>query len=106
MTEQNKIWQLMARNISGEATNEEIAIFQDFLSQNPAIQQQYEVMLGLWHTSSTQVNNSAENENDIIDRLAISIVRPAGPQHKKKENYYLDCSCMHGRCWFFSFKCV
>ena len=73
MTEQNKIWQLMARNISGEATNEEIAIFQDFLSQNPAIQQQYEVMRGLWHTSSTHVNNSAENENDIIDRLAISI---------------------------------
>ena len=72
MTDQNKIWQLMARNISGEATDEEATMFNDILSQNPALQQQYDVMLSLWQTPSAHSINSAENEIDIINRLTIS----------------------------------
>ncbi len=62
----------MARNISGEATQEEVATFNNLLSQNPAIQQQYDVMLNLWQTPSPYLTNLFEKENDIINRLTIS----------------------------------
>ncbi len=62
----------MARNISGEATELEVATFNNLLSQNPALQQQYDVMLSLWQTSSPQFINLFEKENEIISGLSIS----------------------------------
>ena len=44
----NKIWYLMSRSLSGEATPEEGALLAEVLQQNPALQQQYHILKTSW----------------------------------------------------------
>lgn len=45
----NKIWYLMSRSLSGEATPEEEALLEEALLQNSALQQQYHVLKASWN---------------------------------------------------------
>lgn len=45
----NKIWYLMSRSLSGEATPEEEALLAEALLQNSALQQQYHVLKASWN---------------------------------------------------------
>lgn len=45
----NKIWYLMSRSLSGEASPEEEALLTEALQQSPALQQQYHVLKASWN---------------------------------------------------------
>ena len=69
MTDQNKIWLLMSRNLSGEATAEEISTFIQLLNNDPEIQQQYECMLALWQSPGNNLQDQSADQDNIINRL-------------------------------------
>lgn len=69
MTDQNKIWLLMSRKLSGEASAEEISTFNTLLNNDPEIQQQYECMLALWESHGNNQQDQLINHDNIINRL-------------------------------------
>src|SRR5690606_31517847 len=72
MTDQNKIWLLIARNLSGEANAEEISAFNQLLKDDPEIQQQYEYMLALWQSPANSPHETSEHYDEILNRLTTS----------------------------------
>lgn len=59
------IWVLMARSLSGEASVQEEQELHAILQQNPLLQQEYDIMVRLWH----------QQENAVDDREAKQSVR-------------------------------
>ncbi|MEP7319184.1 MAG: FecR domain-containing protein, partial [Panacibacter sp.] len=67
----NKIWFLMSRSLSGEATAEEERELQKLIQQDTTLQQQHELMKGMWHTAADYQNTEfpAEEEKNNISRI-------------------------------------
>ncbi|MFT3902494.1 MAG: DUF4974 domain-containing protein [Niabella sp.] len=64
----------MARVISGEATGEERAVFEGFLQRNEGFQQDYDVLLRVWHHKEKHT----ENFNDApADEDAVMLLKKA-----------------------------
>ncbi len=66
MTETNYIWILMARELSGETTEEESASLNELLSNNPALHQQFQMMQKLWKQKHEIPPGIQFNVNKII----------------------------------------
>ena len=62
----------MSRNLSGEATAEEISTFIQLLNNDPEIQQQYECMLALWQSPGNNLQDQSADQDNIINRLTIN----------------------------------
>jgi len=66
----NKIWFLISRSISGEATVEEERELQQSLQKDAALQQQYELMKRMWVANYKEADeNINENEKQNISRI-------------------------------------
>ena len=66
----NKIWFLMARSLSGEATVEQEQSLQQLMLDDTAVQQQYELMKRMWLTNYGQINDIIDdNEKLNISRI-------------------------------------
>jgi transmembrane sensor len=60
MNSENLIWRLIARSLSGEASQEEMFLMHDILKEDELLQQQYEILKQFWRCSNLPAN--AENE--------------------------------------------
>ncbi|HRI19691.1 MAG TPA: FecR family protein, partial [Panacibacter sp.] len=66
----NRIWFLMSRSLSGEATALEEQELQQLLQQDAAFQQQHELMKRMWHTAENQQAAFVdETEKENISRI-------------------------------------
>ena len=66
----NKIWFLMSRSLSGEATVEEEQELQHLMQQDLALQQQYELMKRMWLSNDQQASEAIdEHEKQNISRI-------------------------------------
>jgi putative ABC transport system permease protein len=76
MKEQDRIWILMARKLSGEATPEELAELTRFQQQHPEITYSLQVLSDLWHTQQKEPSEEAAYQRHLT-RMALRDV--AGP---------------------------
>lgn len=66
----NKIWFLLARDLSGEATVEEEQSLQQLMLDDTAVQQQYELMKRMWLANDKEADETInENEKQNISRI-------------------------------------
>lgn len=66
----NKIWFLISRSLSGEATPEEEQLLQHLLQENTALQQQYELIKRMWGAGEKQPDGFVdEDEKQNISRI-------------------------------------
>ncbi|MBA2500521.1 MAG: FecR family protein [Chitinophagaceae bacterium] len=98
----------MARNLSGEANNEEISTFNQILSDDPELQQQYESICMLWQTSRKKWDNSADHEDDILNRLLplsadehlLAFEQQVSKNKIRKRTFWLIAACTAGIIFF------
>lgn len=66
----NKIWYLMSRSLSGEATPEDEALLAEALHQNPALQQQYHILKASWNAlQKGEGQHGTDAESKRISRI-------------------------------------
>lgn len=84
----NKIWYLMSRSLSGEASPEEEASLFEALQQDAALQQQYDILKHTWPGGQTAEENSpADNELKKISRiLQLATVRELIPSTEETQH--------------------
>src|ERR1700744_3697761 len=82
MKERSRIWILMARKLSGEATPEEIAELERFQQQHPEMTYSLQVLTDLWKSHPTGDDTEAESDqafNRHLTRMALRDPPPAEP---------------------------
>lgn len=78
---QNKIWLYMSRSLSNEATTAEIEELMQLLSEDAALQQQYDLMKRLWNANSyTDDSTDEKGISRIISRAAEETVKEMQPK--------------------------
>lgn len=88
----NDFWLIVSRTLSGEATHAEHAQLAAILEENPHLQQQYEILFSVWHTSRSQQASSEEaaaHEAYMLIKRADEAQLIAGyPKPKSQKVYY------------------
>lgn len=80
-------WLLIARSLSGEATAAEIEALNQLLHKNPRLQQQYDMLLRIWHSNKAGELANAQHETD---KAAIArIIHKAEETEKKAKTLSL-----------------
>ena len=70
MNNPEKIWLLMSRNLSGEASTEECEELMRLLQEHPELQQQYIILQQTWKTGSIAENKPEPGKISRILQLA------------------------------------
>lgn len=96
----NKIWFLMSRSLSGEASMEEMQLLQQLLRHDAALQQQYELMKGMWFAND-KTDDGAQSEQEtqnISHILKMARIEAANKKvnpiltHQHRRKYYYSVS--------------
>lgn len=69
MLANNLQWQLMSRYLTGEASAEEIALFEDFLKRDESLQQRYEILNQFWHLPHSFITHENEENKAHINAI-------------------------------------
>jgi ferric-dicitrate binding protein FerR (iron transport regulator) len=69
MQPSNQIWYLIARSLSGEASEEEEARLQDIMQQDQSLQQQFTILKSSWAGSQKEETHGTDAENKRISRI-------------------------------------
>ncbi len=64
MDNKDRIWKLMARSLSGEASPEESNELSDYLDYEPELQQQYHMLKKLWNVNAEPHSTSIQDRNE------------------------------------------
>ncbi|MEO8711139.1 MAG: FecR family protein [Parafilimonas sp.] len=66
MSSNNFIWQLMSRCLSGEASAEEVALFEEVLKKDESLQQRYQILKQFWSCAhSFSISEDEKNKKQI-----------------------------------------
>src|SRR5579859_4133694 len=80
MKGQDRIWILMARKLSGEATAEEIAELERFQQQHPEMTYSLQMIADLWRSQNPTDDAEADQAfNRHLTRMALRDIQPAEP---------------------------
>jgi len=81
----------MARNLSGEASLEENELFQQLLQNDPAVQQEYDILKRVWHAGEEDDYHNeitADDREDLIKILQLAAVEGAIDGDVNEKNSY------------------
>jgi transmembrane sensor len=68
--EEEKFWELLSLQLSGEATNEDLAALQALLQQYPSLGLQHQMMQQMWKKDPTDVSSTGDFYNRHLQRLS------------------------------------
>src|SRR5437868_10833761 len=87
MKGENRIWELMARKLSGEASEEEIKELQELLQKNPDIAYTMGVLDGLWKTPVKEPGEATEKAaaRQLLARAKQQSTESIQPTKEEKE---------------------
>ncbi|MFD2919061.1 FecR family protein [Terrimonas rubra] len=89
----------MSRSLSGEATSQEEKQLHDILQQNPALQQEYDVLVRMWHQKEDAIDDieARQSVKQIIHKAGgkkSSSVIPLPPVRKPKRYRWLAAAAI------------
>lgn len=89
----------MSRSLSGEATSQEEEQLHDILQQNPALQQEYDVLVRMWHQKEDAIDDieASQSVKQIIHKAGgkePATVIPLHPSSNKKRYKWLAAAAI------------